>query len=97
MFREIVIIGHSFGGSIIVELARKFFDDFQNYVCKIFLSASSDSLRDDGSELSYIFRTRAVNYATSSEKLGTPIRSSSAIPQVKVTMIILDPLSLGSS
>ena len=64
-------------------LGREFLDDFKKYVTKVFLTASSDSLKSDGSDLSRFFETKAVNYTESREKLGTKISSQKAIPQVK--------------
>ena len=82
MPREIIFIGHSNGGSIIVELGRKFLDDFKKHVTRIFLTSSNDSLKDDGSEVSNFFKSRAIDYIESGEKLGTKLSPSGAIPLV---------------
>lgn len=82
--RKIIIVGHSRGGAVTVELARGFFSDFKSHVTKIFLTASIDNLQDDGSELSNFMKETATNYAQSKEELGKSVPNDrKAIPQVK--------------
>jgi hypothetical protein len=60
--------------------------DFEKHVTGIYLTASTDGIRDDGSRIANFFKAKAFNYATSTEKLGTSLASSGkAIPQVIVT------------
>ncbi len=57
--------------------------DFEKHVTGIYLTVSTDGIRDDGSQIANFFKAKAINYATSTEKLGTSLASSGkAIPQV---------------
>ncbi len=62
--------------------------DFEKHVTGIYLTASTDGIKDDGSQIANFFKTKAINYATSTKKLGTCLPGTGkAIPQVISTHV----------
>jgi hypothetical protein len=61
--------------------------DFEDYVSGIYLTASTDGIKDDGSQIANFLKSKAVNYAPSTKKLGTRLASTGkAIPQVIINV-----------
>ena len=81
---HIAVVAHSFGGIVTLELAQKFFSDFEARVFAAMLTDSVHHLRpDENSDFVRFMQSIGVNFVASDEKLGTRIRSKySAIKMV---------------
>jgi len=80
--KDIVIVAHSFGGVVAVDLAHTFHDDFLSRVSAVLMTDSVHGGLTGDKKVDKKLRKIGRNYVSSSKPLDTPLRDGGGIERV---------------